>query len=273
MISVTSAQLNALVAAYLWPMTRILGLMALAPLYNNGQIPASVKIGLSFLLALIVAPALPAAPAMDPMSMPGLLILAQQMIIGLSMGLAMRMAFAGMEMAGTVTGLTMGLGFATFFDPQSQGQSSAISQFFALLMLMIYLVANIHLVVLSTLVDSFRTMPISAHPFGGGGLQLLVAWGGRIFSSGLQLSLPLVAALLITNLALGILTRAAPQLNLFGIGFPVTMGVGFIMIAATLPYLTTPLLNLMEEGINVMQKITAANLPPLNAAPNPVTGN
>ncbi len=263
MISFTAAQLNTLVAAYLWPMTRILGVMALAPLYNNGDIPAPIKIGLSFLLALIVAPAVPAVAAADPMSMTGLLILAQQMVIGLGLGLVMRMAFAAAEMAGTITGLTMGLGFATFFDPQSEGQSSAISQFFALLMIMIYLAANLHLVVLSTLVDSFQTMPISTHAFEGNSLQLLAAWGGRIFSSGLQLSLPLVAALLITNLALGILTRAAPQLNLFGIGFPVTMSVGFVMIALTLPYMTTPLLSLMEEAINVMQKITTANLPPL----------
>lgn len=237
--------------------------MALAPLYNNGTIPPRIKVGLSFLLAMIVAPSVPALPAMDPMSWAGLLILAQQLIIGLAMGLAMRIAFACMEMAGTVTGLTMGLGFATFFDPQSQGQSSAVSQIFALLMIMIYLAANLHLVVLSTLVDSFQTMPISTHGFDGNGIQLLAAWGGRIFSSGLQLALPLVAALLITNLALGILTRAAPQLNLFGIGFPVTMGVGFVMIALTLPYMTTPLLNLMQEAINDMQKITAANLPPL----------
>jgi flagellar biosynthetic protein FliR len=263
MISITSAQLNTLIAAYLWPMTRILGLMALAPLYNNGIIPARVKVGLSFLLAMIVAPSVPAIPAMDPMSLPGLLILTQQLVIGLAMGLAMRMAFAGVELAGTITGLTMGLGFATFFDPQSQGQSSAVSQFFALLMIMVYLAANIHLLVLSTLVDSFVTMPISATPFEGDRLRMLVAWGGRIFSSGLQLSLPLVTALLITNLALGILTRAAPQLNLFGIGFPITMGAGFVMIAISLPYLTTPLLRLLEEGISAMQQLTAASLPPV----------
>ncbi|HSY28322.1 MAG TPA: flagellar biosynthetic protein FliR [Burkholderiaceae bacterium] len=263
MISVTSAQLNIWIASYLWPMTRILGLMALAPLYNNGTIPARIKVGLSFLLAMIVAPSVPALPAMDPMSLAGLLILAQQLVIGLAMGLAMRMAFAAMEMAGTITGLTMGLGFASFFDPQSQGQSSAVSQIFALLMIMIYLAANLHLVVLSTLVDSFTTLPISATPFEGDRLRMLVAWGGRIFSSGLQLSLPLVTALLITNLALGVLTRAAPQLNLFGIGFPITMGAGFVMIAISLPYLTTPLLRLMEEGISVMQQITATTLPPI----------
>lgn len=261
MISVTSEQLNIWIAAYLWPMTRILGLMALAPLFNSGTIPARIKVGLSFMLAMIVAPSIPAVPAMDPMSLPGLLILAQQMIIGLAMGLAMRIAFAGMEMAGSITGLTMGLGFASFFDPQSQGQTSAISQIFALLMIMIYLAANLHLVVLSTLIDSFTTLPISAKPFEGSRMELVVAWGGQIFSSGIQLSLPLVTALLITNLALGILTRAAPQLNLFGIGFPITMTAGFVMIAISLPYLTAPLLRLMEEGISVMQQITAASLP------------
>ena len=224
MVSFTSDQLYTLIAAYLWPMTRILGVMALAPLFNSGTIPARIKVALSFLIAMIVAPAIPAMPAMDPMSFSGLLILVQQMIIGLAMGLAMRIAFSCMEMAGSITGLTMGLGFASFFDPQSQGQSPAISQVFALLMIMIYLAANLHLVVLSTLVDSFTTLPISTKPFEGDRLQLLVAWGGRIFSSGLQLSLPLVTALLITNLALGVLTRAAPQLNLFGIGFPITLG-------------------------------------------------
>jgi flagellar biosynthesis protein FliR len=264
MISVTSAQLQTLIAAYLWPMSRILGVMALAPLYNNGSIPATIKIGLSFLLAMIVAPSVPKLPAADPMSWIGLLILTQQMIIGLAMGLVMRMAFACMEMAGTITGLTMGLGFATFFDPNSQGQSSAISQFFALLMIMVYLTANIHLVVLSTLADSFTTMPISAIPFEGGRLMQVATWGGHIFSTGLQLSLPLVAALLITNLALGILTRAAPQLNLFGIGFPITLGAGFIMIALTLPFLTTPILNLLQGGITAMQQITAASLPPIH---------
>jgi flagellar biosynthetic protein FliR len=201
---------------------------------------------------------------MDPMSLAGLLILVQQLIIGLAMGLAMRIAFACMEMAGSITGLTMGLGFASFFDPQSQGQSPALSQIFALLMIMIYLAANLHLVVLSTLVDSFTTLPISTKPLGADKMQMIAAWGGRIFSVGIQLSLPLVTALLITNLALGVLTRAAPQLNLFGIGFPITMGAGFVMIAISLPYLTAPLLRVMEDAISVMQRITAASLPPIH---------
>jgi flagellar biosynthetic protein FliR len=92
-------------------------------------------------------------------------------------------------------------------------------------------------------------------------MRELVIWGGRIFSAGVQLSLPIVAVLLVTNLALGILTRAAPQLNLFGIGFPITLGVGFIMLTVALPYLATPLANLLQEGISRIGQITASALP------------
>jgi len=261
MITLTSAQLHAWMAAFLWPLTRILGLIATAPLFGNLSVPINVKIVLGGLLAIIIAPTVPALPASDPMSYAGLLILAQQLVIGLSMGFAMRIAFAAVEMAGEICGMTMGLGFASFFDPQSQGHSSAIAQFLSLLTLMIYLAANLHLVLLSTLAASFRTMPIGVGGFGG--VDHLVAWGGRIFSSGVQLSLPVVAALLMSNIALGILTRAAPQLNLFAIGFPVTIGVGFIMILLTLPTLATPMTRLLQDAIEAISRMTTAALPPL----------
>ncbi|MDB5765030.1 MAG: fliR [Herminiimonas sp.] len=261
MITLTSAELNTWIAAFVWPLTRIMGLIAAAPLFGNVSVPAGLKIGLGVMLALIVAPGVPALPAMDPMSLPGLLILGQQFIIGTAMGFAMRIVFAGVEMAGDIAGMTMGLGFATFFDPQSQGRSSAISQFLSLLTLMVFLAANLHLVLLSTLVDSFTTMPITAAPMSGQLFRQLVGWGGRIFSAGVQLSLPIVAALLITNIALGILTRAAPQLNLFGIGFPITISVGFIMIALSVPYLALPLDRLFQEGFETIRQMTTATLP------------
>jgi len=261
MITVTSADLNLWIASFMWPLTRILGLIATAPLFGNISIPAPIKVGLGVMLAIIIAPGVPSLPVMDPMSMQGLLILVQQFVIGAAMGFTIRIVLAAVEMAGEIVGLTMGLGFATFFDPQSKGRSSAISQFLALLTLMIYLAANLHLALLSVLADSFSTMPISALPISSQPFQLFIAWGGRIFSAGVQLSLPIVAALLITNIALGILTRAAPQLNLFGIGFPITICVGFVMIGLTLPYLITPLDRLFQESFNVMRQMTTATLP------------
>jgi flagellar biosynthesis protein FliR len=261
MISITSVELNTWIASFLWPLTRILGLISVAPLFGNVSVPARIKISLGVILSMIIAPTVPAMPAMDPMSLHGLLILVQQLLIGLAMGFTMRIALAGVEMAGEISSMTMGLGFATFYDPQSRGHSSAISQFLALLTLMIYLATDLHLVLLSTLAHSFTSLPISTATLDGTGFQHVVRWAGRIFSAGIQLSLPIVAALLITNIALGILTRAAPALNLFGIGFPITIGVGFIMIALSLPYLATPLGRLLQEGIEAIQQITMAMAP------------
>jgi len=249
MISFSTADINLWIAGLLWPLTRILGLLAASPLFGNSSVPASVKLSLGVLLAMVVAPAVPLLPGSDPTSLAGLLILAQEMLIGLAMGFSIRIVFAAVEMAGEISSLTMGLGFATFFDPNTQGRSSAISQFLALVATMTFLAVNAHLVLLSVLVESFYTLPVSASPVYGGGFKQLADWGGKIFSTGVQLSLPIVAALLITNVALGILTRAAPQLNLFGIGFPITLGVGFLVIAMTLPYLATPMQNLFLEGI------------------------
>lgn len=249
MITLSTADINTWIAALLWPLTRILGLITASPMFGHRAVPLTVKLLLGVMLASIVAPAVPAQPAADPASLAGLLILVQELLIGLAMGFAMRIVFAAVEMAGEISSLTMGLGFATFFDPGTQGRSSAISQFLALVATMAFLAVNAHLVLLSALVESFSTLPVSAQPIYGGGFKQLADWGAKIFSTGVQLSLPIVAALLITNVALGILTRAAPQLNLFGIGFPVTLGVGMLVLAMSLPYLATPLQNLFSDGV------------------------
>lgn len=261
MLTFTSTELNTWIASFLWPLTRIMGLIAAAPLFGNLSVPVRVKLGLGIMLSICIAPAVPSLPAADPMSLSGLLIVMQQIVIGLAMGFAMRLVFAAVEMAGEICGLTMGFGFATFFDPQTRGRSSAIAQFLALLTLMIFLAANVHLMMLSTLAESFQTMPISATPVGAGSFRQLANWGGLIFSAGVQLALPIIAALLLTNIALGILTRAAPQLNLFGIGFPVTLGVGFITLALVLPYLSTPVITMMHEGIESIRQIGSAAVP------------
>jgi flagellar biosynthetic protein FliR len=267
MITLTSAEMNTWIAALLWPLTRILGLIAASPLFGNVSVPVSVKVGLGVMLATIMAPAIPALPAADPMSMAGLLILVREMLIGLGMGFAMRIVFAAVEMAGEVSSLTMGLGFATFFDPMTSGRSSAVSQFLALIATMAFLATNAHLALLSALAESFVTMPVSATPMSAGAPLELARWGGRIFSAGLQLSLPIVGALLITNVALGILTRAAPQLNIFGIGFPVTLGVGLLVLSVALPYLGTPIENLFNQGIETGRSLPRAGA--VRSAPAP----
>lgn len=255
MITLSSAELNTWIAALLWPLSRILGMIAASPLFGNNSVPMTVKIELGVMLALVMAPIIPALPAADPMSLAGLLIMIQETLTGLAMGFTMRIVFASVEIAGEVTGLTMGLGFATFFDPQSQGRSSAIAQFLSLIATMAFLAINGHLVLISALAESFISLPISAAPLAASGFEQLALFGGKIFASGVQISLPIVTALLITNIALGILTRAAPQLNLFGIGFPITLGVGFMVLALTIPYMAGPLEHLFLDGIEKLRQV------------------
>lgn len=257
MISFTSVELNALIVSFLWPLTRILGLIASAPVFSSVSVPVTVKIGLGVLLALIIAPTAPAMPAFDPMSYAGLLILTQQLLIGIGMGFVMQIAFSCMEMAGELAGLTMGLGFATFFDPQTQGRSIAVSQFLSLVTLLLFLSLNVHLTLLAALADSFISMPITELPMQVSSFHHLTLWGSKVFSAGLQLALPIVAALLIINVGLSVLARSAPQLNLFGIGFPVTLTVGFGMLALVVPYLGTPMARLFQDSMQMLQMITA----------------
>ncbi len=249
MLQFTSTQLNAWMVMLLWPATRILAAISIAPLFGHANIPVTVKLGLGLLLSLAVAPALPALPTVAPFSGDGLLVLAQQVLIGLAIGFTMKLVFTGIELAGELAALTMGLSFASFYDPNSESSATSISQWFGWLALMVFVSSNLHLALLASLVDSFRTLPMTELPVGTGPFRMVAAYGTKIFSIGLQLSLPIIAALLVTNLALGLLTKAAPQLNLFGIGFPITIGAGFLMISLILPYLTVPIMNFLEQAI------------------------
>lgn len=237
MLSISSQELTSLIAAFLWPLTRILGFIVVAPPFGNNGVPPLVKIALGVMLSLIVAPTISLPAQLDMVSLTGIMILLQQFVIGLAMGFMVRVIMAGVEMAGEVAGLTMGLGFATFFDPQTRGRSTAISQFLVIITTLIILSLNIHLTMFEALVMSFKTIPISTTLEMGFNPYTLAKWGEEIFKLGMVLSLPIVAALLIANTALGILTRAAPQLNLFGIGFPITIAVGYVMLGLVLPYL------------------------------------
>lgn len=252
MITFTSVQLNAWMALFFFPFFRILALITSAPVLGARGVPMRVKIGLAIVITVIVAPTLDNIPRIDPGSAMGLMILAQQVVIGLAMGLAMRIVFNAVEMAGHIAGLQMGLGFATFFDPQNSSQTPVMGSFLGTLMLLVFLAMNGHILMIEGLVESFRTLPIAAQPMSAGGLRRLVGWGGQIFLGGVMLSLPVIAALLITNISIGIMTRAAPQLNIFAVGFPITLLAGFVVLAASLPYFIPLLERFVHEAIQVM---------------------
>lgn len=254
MISITSAQLDAWLATLLFPMVRLLALISSSPILGNKQVPRRVKTGLALLLAILIAPTLGPMPDVSVGSPQGLLIVVQQIIIGTALGFTMRLIFTAIEMAGEFAGLQMGLGFASFYDPQNASYTPVIAQWLGIIATLAFLSMNGHLMMLSAVAESFHTLPVgdmmSTRSF-----YAVTSWGASIFANGLQISLPLLCALLITNLALGILTRAAQQLNLFAIGFPITLTVGFFVLSFTLPYLAPILDQLTQEGLGTALKL------------------
>ncbi len=248
MISVTTAELNAWIVAFFFPLARILSLLVVAPPFNNAGLTARTRLMLGLAISLTLVPTLNIPQAIDPASGAGLLILVEQMLIGFALGFSIRLIFSAIDLAGNAVGMQMGLGFATAYDPQSASQTGVVSEFLGILALLVFMAINGHLMVLAALTSSFQVLPIGHLPGNGTWLNLANA-GGTIFSFGLMLALPFFVVLLITNIALGILGRVAPQLNLMAIGFPITIMLGFSALYISLPYLSAPFLQMFEFGM------------------------
>lgn len=241
MITIAAADLDAWLTAFLYPFFRMMALMGSAPLFSHQSVPIPVRIWLALLLTILVAPVLPPIGAISPLSAPGVLLIFQQIIVGVAMGLAMQLAFAAVQLAGDMIGMQMGLSFAAFIDPQNSTQTPIVGSFLSLVLMLLLVAINGHLMILSALVDSFQAVPV-ATGFSGSAVHsdmwLRIAnAGGQVFSSGLRIAFPVIGAMLLANLALGVVTRTAPQLNLFAVGFPITLVVGLGMLMLGLPYL------------------------------------
>ena len=256
MISITTAELNFLLGAFLWPLSRILALIATSPILGNPSVPVRVKMGLAILITILVMPLVEKTiPHIDPASGIGLIILLQQILIGAAIGFVMRVVFVAVEMAGELIGLQMGLGFAIFFDPQSSGQIDVIGRFMGVIASLAFLAIDGHLMLIALISQSFNTLPVGLDGMTDATFSTLANWGGEVFKSGLQLSLPVLTALLITNLALGVLTRVAPQLNIFAVGFPLTLSIGLFVLALSMPFYAPILEHFVYDGLNLIMGI------------------
>ncbi len=266
MLNFSAAQLDAWVAMLFYPAARVLALLASAPVFNNVGVPRTVRLTIGLAIVFALVPALPPLPPIAPGSGVGLMVLVEQILIGITMGFSVRIIFAAIDVSGELIGLQMGLSFAIFFDPNSSGQTSVVAEFIGLLATLIFLALNGHLMLLSVLAQSFSLLPISATPYPAVGWLHLARWGATVFSSGVLLALPLIATLLITNIALGVLTRAAPQLNLFAVGFPITLLVGFSVLLLSLPVAAPVMERLFAEGLATTAQLIDVAAPAAPAA-------
>ncbi|HID4047411.1 TPA: flagellar biosynthetic protein FliR [Pluralibacter gergoviae] len=254
MIQLTSDQWLHWVSLYFWPLLRILALIATAPILSEKSVPKRIKLGLGVLIAVIVAPSLPATDV-TIFSGNALWLALQQILIGTLIGFTMQLAFAAVRTAGELIGLQMGLSFATFVDPGSHLSMPVLARIMDLLALLLFLTFNGHLWLISALVDTFHTLPVGGNPLNANAFMALTRTGGLIFLNGLMLALPVITLLLTLNLALGMLNRMAPQLSVFVIGFPITLTVGIILMAALMPLIAPFCEHLFSELFNLLADI------------------
>ena len=247
MITFDEAQILAWISPLLWPFFRALALFSALPVLGSRSVPMRVRIGLAGFIAFASQPALPPMPVVALDSSLAVMLVAQQAVIGLSLGFAVRVVFTAIEFAGELIGLQMGLNFAGFFDPLSASTATASSRFFGTLVSWLFVAINGHLLVVLALVHSFTAFPVGPEPFGFLRTTLPHQWGAEIFATGLWIALPLVTMLLFINLVLGAISRVAPQINIFAIGFPVTLGVGLLGLLLTLPGLEQPVTMALER--------------------------
>jgi flagellar biosynthetic protein FliR len=250
-ISISEAQLIAWISPIFWPFLRVLAVFTTAPVFSSRAFPTRAKIALAFFVALATQASLPDMPLVGFNDPQVLGVVMQQVGIGLAIGFVVRLVFSAVELAGEVVGFQMGLNFAAFFDPTLNAQSSAVARFFGQMTALLFVVMNGHLMVLAAIVQSFRTFPVDQNFLEALGRMKLYQLGSDLFASALWIALPMVGMLMFANLALGIISRVAPQMNIFAIGFPITLVVGLVGIAVTLPMLDQPFIALMGRAIEV----------------------
>ncbi|MTW20323.1 flagellar biosynthetic protein FliR [Allochromatium palmeri] len=238
-----------------WPFVRISAMLLVVPVFGARQINTRVRLGLALLLAFLIMPQLPEVPAIDPLSVGGVVVAIQQALIGIGMGFILTLVFSAINQAGEAIALSMGLGFASAVDPIGGVQVPMISQYLSILATLIFLAMNGHLVLFDLLLRSFETFPIGSGGPESDDFWHIASFGSRMFAGAMLIALPAVASLLLVNLAMGVVTRAAPQLNIFAIGFPITILAGFLIVLLTLPSLTARIGEFVLSALPLIERI------------------
>jgi flagellar biosynthesis protein FliR len=241
-----------------WPVLRVGGFMLSAPATSEAAVPRMVKIILTLALTFLLAPLVPVPADLSIFSAAGLLAAVLELLIGISIGMVVQLSFEALTFAGQSISLSMGLGFATLVDPQRGAQTPVLGQLFVIFGTLTYLAVNGHLVLLGALAESFQNMPIAAAHVDRDFLLMVVLWGARVFDAGLLIALPAVISLIIVNLALGVVTRAAPQLNLFGVGFTITLLSGFFVLIVGLDGIMASIANLINSALMAASELVGA---------------
>ena len=217
---------------FLWPMLRISALLMAAPLFSLDALSLRIRVMLAIVITFLVYP-LVDWPVIDPISANGLLQIVNQLFIGAMMGLMLQVVVGAISLAGQTIAGSMGLSMASMVDPNI-GNVPVISQFLVIMSTLIFLGFGGHVIMLSMVIDSFQTVPIGKFILGQVTFGKVVAWSGMMFLGGVLIALPVMISLLFINIGLGVVTRAAPSLNIFSVGFPASIAAGILVLILSL---------------------------------------
>jgi flagellar biosynthesis protein FliR len=260
MINLTTGQLEAWLSTYIWPFFRIGACFMVAPLFGAQFVPPRLRLFLAGAITFIVAPLIPASDVVV-FSLQGAIVTVQQIIIGVAMGFALQLVFDALAMGGQLLSNSMGLSFAFNVDPLRGTSTPVLGQMYMLLVTLTFLAINGHLVLIEILAQGFTSMPVGTTAFGNDGFWNIASWGSHLFLGSLMVALPGMTALLVVNLAFGVMSRAAPTLNLFAIGFPITLIFGLVIIYAGLPSVQTTFIESLELVFDMMRGMLGAPVP------------
>jgi flagellar biosynthetic protein FliR len=259
-MDLSTAEISGVIGSYLWPFFRIAALVMAAPIFSSNFVNNRSRLLIAIAISIVIVPAIPnAAPAVEPLSGQGLMIVAHQILIGACMGFMLQFLFNAFIIAGQIIAMQMGLGFASMIDPQNGVTVPVISQFYLIFVTLVFISLNGHLILIQVLAESFVTLPIMSSGLPATSFRDIVGQASWMYASGVLVALPAIGSLMMVNLAFGILSRAAPQISPFSIGFPMTIILGFFIIYFTLPAASNHLVNMADYMLQTIRLLVKPN--------------
>lgn len=257
-ILINEAQLAQFIGQYLWPLLRIGAFYFAVPFIGARMVPARARILLTLCTALLVSPLLPPPPTISFLSLAGMLMVVKEVLIGIALGFMLQVVMHVFVLSGQLIAMKMGLGFASMNDPSNGVSVTVLSQFYLLLTTLLFLAIDGHVVVIHMLIDSYAVFPISGAGLGAEHFIGIVSMGSWLFSAALVVCLPLFTSLLIVNMSFGVMSRSAPQMNVFTVGFPITLIFGLLLMWYSLTNFLPLFESIMTEGFGWVLQLLGA---------------
>jgi len=255
MLEWSSTQIAEWISQFLWPFFRVGAFFMTVPIIGTQLVPMRVRLILALVVTLCCLGFVPPMPNVDALSFAAYLVVGQQILIGIAMAFVLQLLMQVFVVIGQMVAMQMGLGFASMVDPVNGVSVAVLSQFYLMLAMLLFLAMGGHLVMMEVLVESFRVMPVAVGLPDASLFGQLAQWGSWMFLAAMVVALPAVTALLIVNFAFGVMNRAAPQLNIFSLGFPFTMLFGLLIVWVTVKGFVPQFQNLSSEALTMMRQL------------------